>query len=159
MAVPITFAAGQWLNASDLNDLVSMLGGETGASNPAVTSGNDTTTSASYVSLAGTGSVTSFSFTKVWASTRVELSIAAGWSPTTSSAGVTFGMRIDSTDYDCVKDVKGTGVVGTPSGFAVVTGLAAGTYTVQARWKRHTGTGTLNRDTNHWLAILAKEIN
>lgn len=130
-----------------------------GASNQAVTSGSDTTTSATYVNMTGTGAVTSFSFTKRRAATRVKLSTGMTWSA--SAAGsclVRVGLLLNSVDYDCAQQIIGASQFGSLAGWQYATGVPAGTYTVQARWKRTGGTGTAQRSVNEWLAIEAEEV-
>lgn len=134
--------------------------GAAGVSNQATTAGSDTTVSATYADMAGTGAVTSFSFTKQKTVTRVRLSMQGGWSAT-ATALVRFGLRMNSVDYDVTQAILGASGVGTFAGFQYVgTGVvAAGTYTIQARWKRTGGAGTAQRSTNEWLSIEATEID
>lgn len=128
----------------------------------AVTSGTDTTTSSSYANLAGTGSVTSFSFTKRETVTRIKVFIAASFSAVANNAAVTFGVRINGVDYDVVQLAPGSGATGTATGVAFIGAsvVAAGTYTVQGRWKRAAGAGTPTRSVdNNWLTIYCEEVN
>lgn len=152
-------SAGGLIIASPVNDDIDLdNAADYGASAVATTAGTDTTTSASYANLAGTGSTTSFSFTKVRTDTRVRLEISAGWFSAANSSVVKFGMRINSVDYDCFMESFVSG--GSAMGYGwtwVPSGLAAGTYTVQARWLRVSGAGTPSRSTNDWLAISARE--
>lgn len=133
---------------------------QAGVNDSAATSGTDTTTSASYVNLAGTGAVTSFSFTKRESDTRVKVFVAASATSAGSNSAVMFGVRIDGTDYDVVEGAfGGAGDAKTFVGVAFVSGVAAGTYTVQGRWKRTVGSGTPTRTaTNDWLTIVCEEV-
>lgn len=135
--------------------------GSAGASAQATTSGSDSTTSASYVNMAGTGSVTSFSFTKRNSATKVRLGMSAGWTNATATTLQRFGLQLNAVDYDCFQSILGVGGFTTASGFVLVGAgvVGAGTYTVQARWKRQGGTGTGSRGTNEWLAIEALEVD
>lgn len=151
-----TFDAGLPVIAEDLTNIVYQ--NEDGVSTQAVSSGTDTTTSASYANMAGTGSTTSFTFTKVLASTRVKVEIDASWTAVTNTAQIRVGALVNGTDYDCAGMLLTAAAWGTVSGFAIISGLAAGAYTIQARWKRPAGTGTATRDTNAWLALSAAEI-
>lgn len=45
------------------------------------------------------------------------------------------------------------------SGTVEHTGLAAGSYTVKARWKNRTAVGTVNRDVNDYIAITCEEVS
>lgn len=114
------------------------------------------------MNMAGTGSVTSFSFTKQKTSTRVRLGMQAGFNNTTAVSQAKFGMLLNSVDYDVTQAVSGVTTNTIPvSGFIYVGSgvVAAGTYTVQARWKRSGGSGTLGRGVNEWLSIEAMEID
>lgn len=127
----------------------------------ACTSGTDTTTSATYVNLAGTGAQTSFNFTKVETATRIMVTMHASFTAVTANALPRFGVRINGVDYDVVQAApSGVGDTTTASGIAFVTGVAAGTYTVQGRWKRQAGSGTPTRTAdNNWLTIVCEEVN
>lgn len=138
-------------------------GSENGISVLAVTSGQDTTTSLSYVNLAGTGAVTSFSFTKRFASTRVRLDFSATFFTTHANTGPQFGMRVNAVDYDVAR-MKGSIILASSrlhtSGFTyIASGLAAGAYTVQGRWRALDSGGTLTRDVADWLCMSARECN
>jgi hypothetical protein len=131
-------------------------GGRGGVNGFAVTSGTDTTTSGPYVNLAGTGSQTSFSFTKRFAASRLRVAMSAGMS-TTVASGAVFGVRINGVDYDVCAAATASGARAVGSGTAYISGVPAGTYTVQGRWKRWVGTSTLSRDVNDWLSIDVQE--
>jgi hypothetical protein len=125
----------------------------------ATTSSTDTTSSATYVNMAGTGSQTSFPFTKLNASTRIRVQMSATLYSTGATGGATLGARINGTDYDVV--AIQTSVIGNRvscTGIAYVTGVAAGTYTVQLRWKRNNGSGVMTRDQFDWLCAEAMEV-
>lgn len=164
MSLGITLPAGHEPTAAEYAAIISKIDVNSsfyGTSNQAVTSGSDTTTSSSFVAMAGTGSVTSFSFTKVLSTTRVVLRIRGNWQNATAVSDASFGMRINGTDYECDRQSLNTTTnIGRFDGFAVVpSGLAAGTYTVQAVWKRRSGTGTPTRSSTEWLSIEAKEVD
>lgn len=125
---------------------------------------SDTTTSASYVNMAGAGSQTSFSFIKRFPSTQTRIKIhmsGSMWGAGTLPVAVMFGVRINSTDFDVYRQqidaAAGNNTYG--QGIAYVSGIPAGTYTVQGRWKRLSGTATPNRDTGNWLTIMAEEVS
>lgn len=150
-----TFPAGGRPTGAQLTAI--QYNNRTGVSNQAVTAGTDTTVSATYVNLAGTGSTTSFSFTKVLASTNLLVELHAGFQATTNSAIARFGVLVNAVDNDCAQNIQVAGSYNQCTGFAIISGLAAGTYTIQGRWRRVGGTGTCTRDTNCWLAIAAAE--
>lgn len=151
-----TFSAGSRPTGAQLTNIVYQ--NEDGISNAAVTAGTDTTASASYVNLAGTGSVSSFNFTKVLTATRIKVEIALGWQCITATANIQGGVLVNGTDYDCVKGGAQISQNVISPGFVIISGLAAGSYTVQGRWKRILGTGTPTRSVNEWLTISAAEI-
>lgn len=135
-----------------------LTGSGAGVNAAAVTSGSDTTTSGTNVNLAGTGSVTSFSFVKRYAGTRIRLELSVScFCQTANSTGI-FGVRINAVDYDVVN--LSPAPLGTRLGLVgvrYITGVGAGTWTVQGRWRRSLGTGTLVRNTEDWLTIDARE--
>lgn len=137
--------------------IVEVIDAPSGVSNAGTTSGTDTTTSASYVNMAGTGAVTSFSLTKVSASTRVKLSISIVWFATTATTLGQFALQLNGTDYTCSQANLPSGAVLCTSGWTYASGVPAGTYTVQARWRRPSA-GQLNRGVNEWLSIEAIEV-
>lgn len=133
-----------------------------GVAAAATSSGSDTTTSDTYANMAGTGSVTSFSFTKLVSTTRIRIGLSATFFSSVTGLGAQFGVSINSVDYDVCKlshNVAGASVHLVASGFTyIASGVAAGTYTVQGRWRRTAATGTLTRDGNDWLCIEAQEV-
>lgn len=142
--------------ATDVDaDMANVDRGPVGKSNAAAA---DTTTSATYVSMAGTDA--SGSITKTRAGTRLRVAMAGGWS---ASAGGTvnarFGMLVNGVDTDVTRAILGASGLGQFSGWAYITGLPAGTYTFTARWRREGGTGTAQRTVaNDWLCIEAEEV-
>jgi hypothetical protein len=138
-------------------------GSENGVSQVATSSGTTTTNSSSYVNMAGTGAVTSFSFVKRFTATRVRIDMSATFYTSTAGCGARFGVLVNGTDYDVCQLAGNVPAASThlhAGGFAYIpAGLAAGTYTVQGRWKWIVLTGTLTRDTNDWLSISARECN
>lgn len=138
-------------------------GSENGISVLAVSSGTDTTTSATYVNLAGTGATTSFSFVKRFAGTRIRIDFSATFYTTNVATGPSFAVLLNGTDYEVAR-LKGAAVLANSrlhtSGFRYIpSGIAAGTYTVQGRWRALDAGGTLTRDVNDWLCISARECN
>jgi hypothetical protein len=150
-----TFPAGGRPTGAQLTAI--QYNNRTGVSNQSVTAGTDTTTSATYANLAGTGSTTSFSFTKVLTSTNLFVTVHAGFLAATNSAICRFGVLVNGVDNDCGQDIQAAGDYIGVSGFAIISGLSAGTYTIQGRWRRVGGTGTCTRDTNTWYALEAAE--
>lgn len=130
-----------------------------GVNAAATTSGTTTTTSAAYVNMAGTGAQTSFSFTKLRSDTDLVVFMAVSRYDATSASTAMYGVNINSTDYDMMLHILNQTL---NHQFAAaqrnISGLAAGAYTVQARWKRQGGTGTLTRDNLDWLSVHVMEM-
>lgn len=135
---------------------------QAGVNAVATTSGSDTTTSGSYANLAGTGSVTSFSFTKLETATRIKVFLSASFSAVTNNAVARFGVRINGVDYDVAQGApNASGQTTTVTGIAFIGAsvVPAGTYTVQGRWLRVAGAGTPTRTVdNNWLTIVCEEV-
>lgn len=136
----------------------AVTGGRGGINGLAVTAAPyDTTTSTTNVNLAGTGAVTSFNFTKRFASTRLRIQMCPSMY-TAGSGGAMFGVRINGVDYDVVhvqtstanERVSNTGVI-------YISGIPAGTWPIQGRWRRTNSTGTMVRDVFDSLCIDAQE--
>lgn len=145
---------------SVLGDVI--YGSENGIAGPATTSGTDTcTTTSTYQNLAGTGSVTSFSFVKRVTASRIRIDLSATFYSSAVTSGPKFGVRLNSTDYDVcqLRATLANAAAHLPcSGFIYIpSGVPAGTYTVQGRWTRMDGAATLSRDSGDWLAISARE--
>lgn len=165
MTMPTVGAGGPGY-ASDINLMARTIEAISvfyGASNAAVTAGSDTTSSTSFANMTGTGSVTSFSFTKFSSSTRVLLScdsctffVAGG-----TSAGIEVALQIGGFDYPCGRLNILASQSAPVSGFATASGLLAGSYTIQARWRRFVNSGVAipTRATSDWLAISAREVS
>lgn len=122
--------------------------------NTAGTAGTCTTTT--YVDIPGT-SVT-MSFTKRRADTSIVISCGYGGPYQSAGQSTTFGVNINSVDYDYATlnpgalNVRGW-AIGT---LAPITGLAAGVYTVKQRVKRTSDTTTF--DTFCRGSILVMEV-
>lgn len=141
-------------------------GATNGVNAVATTSLTNTTTSASYANLAGTGSQTSFSITKRFSSSQTRLKVhmsASFWAGGgVFPVGAMFGVLINGVDTDMFLLNLETSTASNNkfgSGTAFITGLAAGTYTVQGRWKRTSAGGTPTRDAGNWLTITAEEVS
>lgn len=118
----------------------------------------DDTTSSTYVNMTGTSS---FSFTKDYSDTDVKVEMALTFFSSSTGSGVRYGVRINSTDYNVGKysqTLPTAGVHLPTSGIAFISGIPAGTYTVQGRWLRLAGAGTLSRASTDWLSISATEV-
>lgn len=129
----------------------------TGVSEAGPASAN-TTTSSTYVSLTGTSSATITKSQGTATQLRIDLSVSS-WCNGTLTL-VRFGVLVNGVDYD-VTQIKhaDSGKHAFATGTAYISGLAAGSYTIQARWRRVTGTGTLTRDIEDWLSLAVTEVD
>lgn len=103
--------------------------------------GTDTTTSATYVDLPAPSSLT---FTKRNDDTRLYCHLDVVVSATGATARADFAVEVDGTDYDIIAFFISVIVTNAPvSGILHIPDIPAGTYTIQLRWKRGSGVGTL----------------
>lgn len=104
-----------------------------------------TMASTSYVNIPGV-SATSFSFTKYSLTSKIRVDMKITAFVDAGSTGLRLGVQINGIDYDVALGYYTTAnQYMTVSGFAYVTNnQTPGTYTLQARWKRNSGTGTFN---------------
>jgi hypothetical protein len=123
------------------------------------TGSNDDTTSASFANMAGTGAVTSFSFTKRYAASAVWLDITAWMFSATSASDTEVAVQIDGVDYAIIEVAVALNVHVPVNGHRKITGITFGVKTVQARWRRSAGSGTLRRNAGDWLSITAMEVS
>lgn len=116
------------------------------------------TTSSSYVDLPGTSS---FSFTKQYGSsvTKLRVFLTFGFRTNGVFTAAVAGVRINSVDTDVASlEAGATDTHYSVSGMAFVTGLGAGTYTVQGRVRRYAGSGTVQIDSNDRLSLFVAEV-
>jgi hypothetical protein len=145
----VTFSAGQRADAADFNLTGQTLSALCGAG---------TTTSASYANMAATSST---NLTKASAATRLRIEFACTTFVTTTGSTVTqFGVLVNGTDYDISRMFFNpvSTHLACPTGVVYISGLAANIWTVQARWKRVSGTGTCTTDVNDWITIDVQEV-
>jgi hypothetical protein len=121
---------------------------------------NDTT-SATFVNLGGTGSVTSFNFTKRYAGSRIKVDMRASAYCITNLSIPEFGVLINGVDTAMftLNDMSTTSQRIKNSAVKHISGVPAGVHTIQGRWRRSTGTGTCRRDGGDWLTITALEVS
>lgn len=117
---------------------------------------SDATSSAAYANLLGTSS---FAFTKQDAASRLKVTIHAGGFVSVAGTRPMYGVLLGATDYDVVSQT--INVINSHtniSGFSYLTSVPAGAYTVQGRWRRAAGTGSITRNNEDWLSISVKEL-
>lgn len=114
-------------------------------------------TSATYVDVTNA----SKSFTKIGSSTDSDLLVNVSVSCYVSVLGtnVKFGVRINGVDTDVTVMSINTATTHTtmPSGYVRITGLSAGTYTIQLRALRASGVGTVSIDASDTVSMNIKE--
>jgi len=102
------------------------------------------TTSSSYVNFPDTSSVT---FTKLRSDTDLVLSMWGSSYVSVTSTSTDLALQINGTDHQVAYLFHNTiNEHASCNGINSVTGLAAGTYVVQLRWRRFSGTGTVSCD-------------
>jgi hypothetical protein len=143
--------------AEDVDDQLDLLHGDAQALSALLAVGS--TTLATYANMPA-GS--SRSITKVnGTGTRVKILFSCSSFVTVAAATVTrFAVQVNGVDYDISQlyfnDISKH--FACPTGVVYVSGLAAGPWTVQARWKRATGTGTCAVDVNDWITLDVQEV-
>ena len=114
------------------------------------------TTSSTYVDLGLSPS--SASFTKAANGTKIVIRGSIGAYSTATLTGIKVGVKVNGTDYDCGYYFFNVASQHMPvSCMVAVTGLNAGAYTAQLRWKVTTGSGTATSDYNDWYSITVEE--
>jgi len=120
-------------------------------------SGTPTTTSSSYADLTGW----SVSFQKLYTVTKVRFELAIpAYVQTSGSTAVAIAIRMNSVDYEvCSRLYNDVSVRDWIGGVRLdAAGVAAGTYTCQARWKRVSGTGTVTLDSSSRIYMHVCEV-
>ena len=146
-----------------VNYVISRLGVAVASNSESINEvmGADTTTSATYVNLAAPSSLT---FVKRNDDTRLYCDLNLIVSATVAAARADFAIEVDGTDYDIIAFfISGISVNQSVSGVLHIPGAAAGgppagTYTVQVRWKRGSGVGTLSVGTPNRISFSVFEV-
>lgn len=105
----------------------------------------------------------SFSFTKVRSDTRIKVTLQLSMYADTASTDVELAVLVNGTDYQVAAHRFTAVEYENVGGFAYIpAGVAAGSYTIQGRWRRRTGSpaaGILNTVNGaNWLNMSATEI-
>jgi hypothetical protein len=121
---------------------------------------NDSTSN-TFVNLGGTGSITSFSFTKRYSDSRIKVDMRASGYCITNLSIPEFGVLINGVDTAMftLPAMSATSQRQANSAVKEISGVPAGVHTIQGRWRRSTGTGTIRRDGGDWLTISALEVS
>lgn len=119
----------------------------------------ETTSSTAYANL-GAGS--SVSFVKRKAATRLMVAMVAQFQSASTGRGVEFGVHIGSTDYLVApyhQVLPAANARLTASGHCFISSIAAGTFTIQGRWKAVGGSGTVTRfNGDDWISCTITEV-
>jgi hypothetical protein len=134
-------------------------GTKTAALNSAM--GSTSITATAYTSFTAPSSVF---FVKKRAETSVKVTLQFSWRSGAVPQSAKFGVQIGGTDYDVFQqEITVSANAHTPGtgGTAVLTGIAAGSYTVQLRGKRIStpAGGTITCDTNDWVSLVVEEVS
>lgn len=105
------------------------------------------------------GGTSSFSFTKAADGTRLRVDLATTQFFSAATAGVQYAALIGGTDYLIAQLQPSTAALQhlTTAGFRYITGILAGTFTIQLRWLR-AGTGTMSSDALDYLSFSCREL-
>lgn len=118
--------------------------------------GAGTTTSGSYANLPA---VSSFSFTKLGSSTGIIVAVNLLALTTVANTQLGVAVQINGTDYDIGANyIMDANLYRYFAGVNRVSGVPAGTHTIQVRWKRVAGIGTLTVDANTYVSASAIEV-
>lgn len=144
------YVAGGWQSCQAHSASVSGL----------VTGGSTTNSSASYVNLTTPSSI---SYTKLGGTnTKLVITMSATMYATVAAGtGAYLGVNVDSTDYDCGNlYFNQLNIYNTVSCSVTIPSLSAGAKTIQMRWKRGLGTGSLNSSIGAaWNSMTVTETN
>jgi len=121
------------------------------------TFGSGTTTSASFSDTPGASSLV---FTKLSSTSRLFITAHLNTFSTVGSTKARFAVTVDggANDTNIAEAVlsAANSVIGT-SGSCILDGVAAGAVTIQLRWRRVSGTGTLTMSTDQTYVITVCE--
>lgn len=120
------------------------------------TFGAATTTSASYADM----NSSALSFEKVSSASRLRVDMSLALFSTIASTKAQFGVSIAGTDYDvCNIFISPANSIMSTSGTAFIDGIDAGSLTIQPRWLRSSGTGTLTTTSAESITMAVCETN
>lgn len=121
--------------------------------------GSGTLDQTTYANIAGTSSI---SFTKRYDSTQTKLLVWLNHGGRISALSTTIdgAIQIFGTDYQISRYAFSTSTAQNEQwgGHREITGIGAGTFTVQARHRRFFGSGILTTDNNSWFSLTVMEV-
>lgn len=118
--------------------------------------GSATTTSASYSDM----SISPLSFTKYSNASRLRVDMSLALFSSATSTKAQMGVSINGTDYDvCNIFISPANSIISTSGTVFIPDIDAGTYDIQPRWLRSSGSGTLTTSSAESLTLAVMETN
>jgi hypothetical protein len=139
------YQAGEWRNCVSSVTTEGVAG--------ASAAGN--TVSATYANMPGTSSL---AFTKDANATKLVVTLNTSATSTATATVVRLAIRVAGTDYDCAHMAFNVAATHLPLHCTIVIdSIAEGAQTIQARWRRVSGAGTIAQDTNDWINITVQE--
>lgn len=147
-------APGEWIV---LGGFTRRLGSGSYVSAAGVCSGGFNTNSTSFTNH---GDVPALNFVKRYDDTRVQLTTTIGCFPAAVSLSVEFAMLINGVDRVTGGNTWSATLANhvTVTGAVAVSGIPAGTYPVNARWRRPVGASAVGSNTGDYYFASAEEI-
>lgn len=145
------------LGTNALSDSASLTGQVAFSNTP----GADTTAGAAYSNF---GISTATTFTKRIAGSKLRIDFSSSCFTTAVNTSVQFGMDVFNST-NAYQPTMTRMLINTANehtmvaGGTLLSGVAAGTYTVQPLWLRFSGAGTLTSNSDDWLTYFVSEVN
>lgn len=118
--------------------------------------GSDTTTSAAYVDLAAPSSVT---FTKRNVDTKILCQLNVVVFAAADTARADFAIAANGVDHDIISCfISNIAVNESVSGVVELPDIPTGVHTIQVRWRRGSGAGTLTIGSPNRISLMAMEV-
>jgi hypothetical protein len=100
----------------------------------------------------------SLAFTKDANATKLVVTLNTSATSTATATVVRLAIRVAGTDYDCAHMAFNAAATHLPLHCTIVIdSIAEGAQTIQARWRRVSGAGTIAQDTNDWINLTVQE--
>lgn len=141
--------------AEDVDDEFDLVAGDKQALSQL--SGGGTSSSATNVNMPASSSR---ALTKLTATTRVRVEFSCSSFATVAGTEIAFAINVNGVDTDISRfrfNAANTHAT-CPTGVIYISGLAAGAWTFQARWRRTVGTGVMTMDTSDWITVDVQEV-
>lgn len=141
-----------------LNYVIGLVGGNALANCQVLNTalGSGTTTSGSYADMA----VAALTFTKQVNNSRLRIDISAAMFATVGSTKVRVGVAVNGSDFDIISFFISTANVVVPVvGSNIISVSGASILTIQPRWLRVSGTGTLTTSSSEDISMVVQEVD